>query len=287
MLYTETPDLSTSSIQPLDLQQLLGRICVRPPYFALRHPRLVQQTFEAEAVAELPQGAECGPMQGAELSRHAAIAGSCAAALLQEDDKRRYYLAQEAEYRGSYSDAPYGTPILLRAHCTELTKRQARAEVTAFVHGEVLTTLSVLYTILPDSAFERLFKTRLQPTPPARAMASLPLGTVERQGDSFVRVIDHVPAAACAGHFDGYPAMPVAMLMGQLSYLASHALGGASFYSPHTTVEAKDFCWAGEQARFQVRPTSRSGSHVAFACHAWADGREVGAMSLTVTLTDT
>src|SRR5690606_12412244 len=88
--------------QPLErgaLRELLARICVRPPYFALTDLSLEGLELHATARAESPAYSEVGAMPAAELGRHAAIVGLTVAASRQADDDRRYYLARRAECR--------------------------------------------------------------------------------------------------------------------------------------------------------------------------------------------
>lgn len=282
----QVPFTGPIPVKPARVEEeaLLSRICVRPPYFALREMAFDGETFAAQVRAEVPQGAELGPIQGADLSRHAAIAGLCRAALAQGDDKRRYYLAQQAWYEGHPSDAPYGSPVTLRASLADLSKRSARASIEATAQGAPLARLEVEYTVLTEAAFERLFQSRRRPTPESGAMAALPPGHIERRGATLARALDHVPAEACAGHFEHYPAMPVAILMGQLAQLAGMGLGDGPvpYRVVRGRVEAQDFCWAGEPARFEVTPTAGDGGLHTFRCTAHASGRLTGSMDLTL-----
>ncbi|WP_229752797.1 hypothetical protein [Deinococcus aerophilus] len=277
----------TALSRHLSTDRLLARICVRPPYFALSDLSAEAGRLNATARAELPRSQELGPIQGAELSRHAAIAGLCAAALAQADDQRRYYLAQKAQYTGFLNDAPYGSVITLQAELLNLSKREATARIEAFAGGKPLAVVEVEYTILTDSAFSRLFRSRARPEFSAEGlgrMPALPDGTIQRDGPRWIRRIGEVPVQACAGHFDRYPAMPVAILMGQLSQLAGLSLGGdQAFFIPHAEVVAHDFCWAGESATFEVEETSAQAANHVFACQAEAAGRTVGQMQLTLS----
>ncbi|WP_029479600.1 hypothetical protein, partial [Deinococcus frigens] len=278
----------------VDSANLLRRICVRPPYFALKELHLEDEDLRAEVQAELPQSAELGPIQGAELSRHAAIAGLCVAALAQPDDQRRYYLAQRASYQGFANDAPYGSRVTLRATLLGLTRREATARIQAVVGGLPLAEVEVQYTILTDNAFARLFRSRERPdlvdqsaspsvSQPLDRMPPLPPGQLSHSGDTWTRHISEVPAAACAGHFERYPAMPVAILMGQLSQLAGLSLGeGQPFWIPQASVEAHDFCWAGESVTFEAQATRGQRPLNHFECRAVASGRTVGQMQLTL-----
>lgn len=286
MLFRDTASFLPQTFTDVSAEALLQRICVRPPYFALRQVRAQPGALVATVRAELPPGPEIGPIQGAELSRHAAIAGLCVAALAQPDDQRRYYLAQHARYEGRPSAAPYGAEVVLQADLLHLDKRAATAYIEARAGGQPLAAVEVHYTVLTDSAFSRLFRTRARPAfragGPAR-MPALPAGEVRAHDGRWTRHIAQVPEAACAGHFDGYPAMPVAILMGQLANLAGQALGaGRAYHIAGAQVDAHDFCWAGEAATFEVAPERRDGPRTLFGCQALAAGRTVGQMQLTL-----
>jgi len=272
-----------------DARAALGRICVRPPYFALRDPRRVGARLEATVVAEAPPFLEVGPITAAELGRHAAIAGLLHAATEQTDDGRRYYLARQASCRYRPSAAPYGTPVRLQSVVAELGKRDARVRVEASVAGAPLASFELRYAILPEAAFERLFRTRARPTPAAANPYGRLLATdYRRDGDAVEQLVDGLPVEACVGHFDGHPAMPVAVLMGQLSYLAGQLFDAegtsgrtlAPFRVVRGEIEADDLAWAGERARFRVVRDGSDADGRRFRCSAEANGRSVGQMQL-------
>lgn len=270
---------------------LLSRICVRPPYFALEDVSLEGLELHATATAESPPVQETGPMPAAELGRHAAIAGLSLAALTQSDGARRYYLARRAECRYAPSAAPYGTPVRFVARLLALDKRASRAAVVATAAGAPLAAFEIDYTVLTESAFERLFRTRSRPT----AAAPSPYGallTTSWHGtpDCGEQVVDEVPAAACVGHFESYPALPVAVLMGQLSYLAGR-LHGEPYRVVRGEVEASDLVWAGERAVFSAMRAGFGGhpeveSARRYRCQAAAGDRVVGAMTLWLESVD-
>jgi hypothetical protein len=276
-----------------DARAALGRICVRPPYFALRDPTRVGARLEATVVAEAPPFLEVGPMTAAELGRHAAIAGLLHAATEQADDGRRYYLARQASCRYRPSDARYGTPVRLHSSVAELGKRDARVRVEASVAGAPLASFELRYAILPEAAFERLFRTRARPTPAAANPYGRLLATdYRRDGDAVEQVIDGLPVEACVGHFDGHPAMPVAVLMGQLSYLAGQLFDAgegralAPFRVVRGEIEADDLAWAGERAHFRVVRDGSDADGRRFRCSAEANGRSVGQMQLWLAPTE-
>ena len=272
---------------PVDarLPELLGRICVRPPYFALEELECTGSTLTAVARAEMRIGGERGPMTGAELGRHAAIAGLCGAAMRQEDDRRRYYLAQRAECRYYRSDAPFGSEVALRAQLVHLDKRQARSWVTVRCQGQPLADLDISYTILTEPAFARLFAARRQGTAAAAAgFEPLLHGDLRRDARSAEFEVGSVPVEACSGHFDDFPVLPVAVLMGKLSELAGVVLGAPAvpYRVSRGSVSARDLCWAGDPVTFGVDLRDMIGSEAHFSCTAESEGRTVGSMKLVL-----
>lgn len=274
-----TRDPSLAVLDRLEVGDLLHRICVRPPYFALTDLQSDGQTFSATAVAESPVTNEVGPMQASEISRHAAICGLCAVALTFSDGDRRYYLAQDAVYRGFANAAPYGTAAAFRASVVEQNRRQATAEIKVTAGGNPLAQLRVTYTILSEPSFRRLFRSKYSPDfvgLQRDRMPDPPAGEFSRSGNTSVLTLEAVPEEACAGHFEHYPAMPVAVLMGQLGLVAGRRHGGP-YRVQSATMTASDFCWAGESARFEVTPLAGAGM---YACRAVATDAVVSEMTL-------
>lgn len=259
---------------------VLQRIGVQPPYFALHPlPVSVPGLFSAVATAEFPRGLEQGPMRGAEVARHGAIAGLCAAASAQPDDRRRHYLAQRAEYHGFVNPAPYGTEVRFEAHCEQLDRRAARARVAASADGRPLGSLLVDYTVLTEAAFERLFRSRRTPTGPSAALAPLAAGELHCGDGVARRLVPSVGADACAGHFHDHPALPVAVLMQQLSDLGGALMG--SYWGLGCVVEADDLCWAGDPAEFEMGVVAECAELVRFRGRVSSAGREACRAEIT------
>jgi hypothetical protein len=240
----------TLTARPVSQNTLLARICVRPPYFALQDTHLKGDLFVAEAKAELPQGLALGPMRPGDLSRHGAIAGLCALAVQQKDDERRYYLATDATFTGYPSQAPYGSSLRFEAEATELGKRNARAFVTVYAYQERVATLEVEYSILSTLLFERLNAHRQQPTSQA-ALEPLMVKDIEWRGNTGVYRVPALPVGMCAGHFDNFPAAPVALLMDQLAQIAERFVDRPS-YIASGQVSATRLCWAGDEVTLSM-----------------------------------
>lgn len=272
-----------------DVAAALRRICVRPPYFALRDGVREGRFLHASAVAESPPFLERGPMPAAEVGRHAAIAGLLHAALEQRDDARRYYLARQATCVYAPNAAPYGAPVSLRTEVVDLDRRAAHVVVEAHTDAGSLAQVELRYAILTEPAFERLFRNRGQanPTSPSPFGQLLSEG-YEHHGDVVCQTIDSIPVAACTGHFDGFPAMPVAVLMGQLAFLAGRLFdddrGAPSpFRVTRGEIAADDLVWAGESARFVVARNGADADGRRFRCQVDVADRTVATMALWLT----
>lgn len=272
-----------------DVAAALRRICVRSPYFALRDAVREGRFLHATAVAESPPFLERGPMPAAEVGRHAAIAGLLHAALEQRDDARRYYLARAATCVYVPNGSPYGAPVALRTEVLDLDRRAAHVRTEARTEDGPFAQIELSYAILTEAAFERLFRHRAQPTPPSPS----PFGRLltegyEHHGDAVSQNVPAIPIAACTGHFDGFPAMPVAVLMGQLAFLAGRLFDDdhgapAPFRVTRGEIAADDLAWAGEPARFVVARDGADGDGRRFRCQVDADGRTVATMALWLT----
>ena len=247
--YHEAP--AVSEVLPNDL---LSRICVRPPYFALRNVRLEGDFLVADAKAELPQGLALGPMRPGDLSRHGAIAGLCALALKQKDDERRYYLASSATFTGCLSQAPYGAQLRFEAEVTSFGKREGSVFITAYNYQERIATLDVTYTILTTSLFERLNAHRRQHTPRVE-LKPVTVNDISWRGNTGLYQIPTLPVEMCAGHFDDFPAAPVALLMDQLAQIAEQFVDRPSFIA-YGQIEADRLCWAGEPVDLSMTKVS-------------------------------
>ncbi len=202
---------------------------MRPPYFDLGELR---ETGEGIVTADIPltpaTGTEVGAMEAAQVARHLAILGSCAAALGRSDDARHHYLATKAHY-ARLSNAPATTDEALTAEAVAswVDRRSARALIKlGTVSGQGLNLLDVEYTVLSPKMFARFNPPVELPEEPVAEEAELdelPFDVTYHDGGLRVDC-GPVPASLCAGHFPDYPAAPVAIVMGQLCRAAGLGL---------------------------------------------------------------
>lgn len=282
---------------------LLSRICVRPPYLALASLRHHDEgTVSGFVRPEQPLGRERGPITGAEAGRHLAILGSCAAALANPRQERHYYLAVAAELRRELEDdVPVlpGEALAALATCGHVGKRDARAHAVLEARvgdGSRVATvysLSVTYNVLTENVFGRLFRGRAIPEgPPA---ATSPYGRLvtppvrERGPASLVSAPERVAVEQCRGHFEGYPALPVAVVMHKLAALAGQLLAERAgdpdvrFVVQHAVVRASSLAWAGDAVTYRVEHLGDDGADALLLCHAATDsGEDIGEMRLTL-----
>ncbi len=219
-------------------------------------------------------------MAAGDIGRHGAIVGLCCAALAQRDDTRRYYLARQAECRGFYLGTREGT-VSFDGELERLDKRSAVSVVRVRLGEQTLSELRISYTILTASAFERLFSERARSQPlvfPQTYDGTLE-GHHERFDDVCRLTVPAVPLRVCAGHFQGYPAMPVAALMSQLSQLAGEMMDKPYIIS-QTSISADDLLWAGSEAVFEVRRTYCQGTDHYFSGDVSSQGVSKGKVEM-------
>jgi hypothetical protein len=271
----ETDQLS--SLHAMTGQALADRICVSPPYFALRNLHWGSQLL-ASAVAEANPHGERGPMTAAEIGRHAAIAGLSSIALSQPTSRRHYYLAQGARCRFFPSDRPFGTEVDFMATPGPLQPRKVTASIKAVIGETLLAECEVDYALLRDDLFARLFAKRKLDDALVQGHHREPLPL--RMLSTSRGVIDAVPRSACAGHFAGYPALPVAVLTGNFVHLAARSLNISRYRIASADVEADALAWADEEVTLDVAVTDESAGDVIFECTAHSGSQRIGRMRL-------
>ena len=208
------------------------RIAVQPPYFSFRRLYITSDSSHSEIYGEFepeqPLGAEIGLLCAAEIGRHLAILGSCAAALTH--DNRIYYLATQAKYKLLHPTTGDQSSRMLcaRARVLERGRNTLRAE------GEILTNnipfahLDVRYQVLSQELFERLFQCsdyseKLSvTTSPYTQPLSLEYDVVNN-GVLTAHSNGLLPIQ-CAGHFPKYPAWPVALMAYGIGQVSSHLI---------------------------------------------------------------
>jgi len=239
-------------------------IDVSRPYYNLKEEAIINNPttgalkgFSASVTPEMPLSYESGTMTAAEAGRHTAIAGSVAAALLNQEQnggtrEKHYYLALDAHLR----QEPINSQIFKQfetigkpskkgdakvfARATEVNKRDATAEVYLLTDDNILWHITVTYKIIPFKVFDRFFPLSIDPklTGPWDPNTPNPYkGTINTyiapqplahwnnptvyHCKSHLR--DAIPSM-CAGHFDTNPCFPVAFLCSYLFNIGAESV---------------------------------------------------------------
>jgi 3-hydroxymyristoyl/3-hydroxydecanoyl-(acyl carrier protein) dehydratase len=273
--------------KPLDVASL---ICVSPPYFALSDLR---QAAPGEVSASI--SAEAGPMGQAasigigEVGRHLAILGLCGAAAVNPDAGRHFYLARTVRLQwlapaGVESD-PDASRLRGHARARFTSPRDAQADTKLMdLDGRVLARAQLEYLVITTSAFARLFASATDgpgiPGPPARALGAsphgraLPLTAVRCDRRGVLTAELEVSADMGAGHFDGFPMLPVATTASAMGDLLGHFVRrltgnpAARWLTRTVDIAAERFVPAGSVVTFTVRPNRRSRTTHSFHCDA-------------------
>jgi 3-hydroxymyristoyl/3-hydroxydecanoyl-(acyl carrier protein) dehydratase len=218
---------STTESVGIDAAMVLNRISVRPPYFALEDLTVQGEGMVTATVPVAPAPApEVGAIEAAQVARHLAILGSCAAALGRDDDKRHHYLATKAHYtRLSNAPTEIDGPLRADAVASWNDRRTARALVKlATAGGQGLNLLDVEYTVLAPKMFDR-FNPPMDADQLELAATAGDLSFETEVTTGGIRVeCGVIPTSVCAGHFPDSPAAPVAIVMGKLCRAAAEAM---------------------------------------------------------------
>ncbi|MEV4745797.1 hypothetical protein AB0K21_05420 [Streptosporangium sp. NPDC049248] len=300
----------------LTASELYSRICVRDPYFALKDVTVIGQGEVAAGVpVQQDPDMEAGCIGIAEAGRHLAILGSCAAAVVAPREGQHFYLATGA--RGQWLNPEP------QARASELLRGSAQAEHTgertAKAHtllsspdGTPLMRLDVDYDVLPAATFTRLFaKARvdmrreprlddgvrrapeewaeLRQNPYGKPLA---LRDWHPDGECLSATLGPVTADMCKGHFALHPAMPVAVVAGGMTRVATALLRrlegapSARCVTKGVRLVAHSLAYAGQTVRFSAHRRTREGADHDFRCWAEVGERVVAELDITFTRVD-
>ena len=258
----------------LSASDICARIAVQPPYFAFtRLDAMPDSTVYGEFTPEQPLEYEKGPITAAEIGRHLAILGSCAAAVLS-DDLNVYYLATNASYRRLRSTEPTSCrrPLKARARIAQQSRRTLVAEAT--VSDETpFAELTTHYQIMPGLVFDRVFAEHRVPSvqPPlyqSPYATLLPLTFDTPIGLSLLAHSAPLHPSACSGHFPDFPAWPVALIMHSLERTAGRLLHHLAAREIAYTVTQADL--SADRVAFAHQPLT---FHVSLNCDAAHTGQ--------------
>ena len=261
-----TDKISYDAIQDL--------IDVSRPYYNLKDEAIISDSttgafngFVATVTPEMPLSYESGTMTAAEAGRHTAIAGSVAAALLNQEagtEGKHYYLALDANLRqepvdpkviDSFDNLAPPTKkgdAKIFAYATEVNKRDATSEVYLLTDDKTMWHITVTYKIIPFKVFDRFFPLSVDPSetgpwdpittqnPYLKGVSThiTPQPSAHWNDPNVYKCKSHLPQTVpsmCAGHFDTNPCFPVAFMCSHLFNIGAESVAELSGVSlPYT-----------------------------------------------------
>ena len=305
--FTEPDDAAILDlIHSNDLEERIQRlICVTKPYYALKNLQESGNALQAEINIENIFSGESTIISGAEAGRHLAILGSCALALQNPLDEKHYYLANKAYIeRGEdlsqiiKSGIIAGSRLVVKAKALELDlkKKSGNAEAAIYTQsGKLIFKLNVSYQVLKATLFQKLFSKNFfknqfpifeNPYSKNIEIKNIAYDKTVLKGDLGI-----VSPEKCPGHFDNYPALPIAVLCSTLARLGAKHMGKLLHSSKlqytikKVDVSAHNLAFAGEHIMINSSFLRKDSSEYTFDVNATnREGKNIGAIKITYEL---
>ena len=233
---------------------------VTTPYFALKNVCVNDDIVEAEMQQELFDKQQVDGMTLAEAGRHMAILGSLAAASLNPIKEKHYYLASHAVLERVHEKPCHDKRYTAHMRATSFNKKNATASGSLYdEEGKLFYTAVVNYSVLTINLFDRFFSNFKVDGFNANGVS--PYGDVVEFQDVLleekrsVAILGKVDKKWCVGHFDNYPALPVAQIsQGLMNLAARHNASKSNDVQPFCVkkviMHATSFIFADEYIQF-------------------------------------
>ena len=217
--------------EPLSARSILKKICVSPPYFALTDFKSCNNNqLQAKFAIENLAYTESFIISSGEAGRHLAILGACALSLQNPGDDQFFYLATHAV--GNNEEVNPGlfkkptdrkTTFTVKAIVLSLDvcKKIGMADTWLYTEdGTLVSRLRVTYQVLSCRLFQKLFSKGYNENAIATHFnpytGTISLHDVKFANNNFSGQTGVIKPEQCAGHFEKYPALPVAFLCSAL-----------------------------------------------------------------------
>lgn len=252
---------------------------VKAPYNVLFDVNIIgDKNIKAKVENEYIYKDEYGPVSVSESGRHLAILGSLLLADKAED--KNYYLATGANIkRHQFASFPVTQNFNLSAELISLDKKKGE------VYGQILNEENetiyeafISYSVLKDSLFSRLFKkyrieNSLQPFVQNPYTTRRGFSEINVCSDKIEAVYGVIAPEDCQGHFQEFPALPVAIianLFGELGVrLFLHNFPKFSkAYFTNAKLSAERLAFHGEFLTFRAEVVTKSTDVLDFRCEA-------------------
>lgn len=242
---------------------ILENISVTKPYFALSNLNCSGEYIYAEFTTELTEITEEGPISAAEVGRHMAILGSVVLAKENPKKERHHYLATDALIKRCSSKSSTNHPLTCRAKMVSINRKKGVVEGEIFDHdGTVLYKIEVCYMILGHMIFERMFADHRVDTdfdPDYNPYTSDTQFTdLKLDVKSCKASIGIITKEDCPGHFNSYPALPVARMgtsmgkIGGIHFMHLNPSEKKKYFISSAELHAKQLVFTGEEIKFRT-----------------------------------
>lgn len=274
---------------------ITSRICVSAPYFALEGLREVggPGAVAAEVRVDVDPGRQAAVIGCAEVGRHLAILGLCAAATVNPAADRHFYLARKARIDWLAGPTVGGTGRLLTGHARAAFTGRRTATAQALLEGREgrLARAVIDYDVLSAPLFLRAFGSAPAPSLPVGDPYGDPLPLSGITADSVgARAALDVTADLCPGHFDERPVLPVAMIGAAMTDLIDHVVAqlsadpGVRWLPGIVEIEAFRFAPAGSRVDFELVSRAGRTTPVGFTCTARIGADVLATGDIDITL---
>ena len=286
--------LSNLNLKTEQIFDFTHKIAVKAPYFALTSFSSPQEnTLTTQVTNQQPMGEEIGGMTGSEIGRHLAILGSCAATTFGNFPGKHYFLATKAHLKRKklVLDFPSGSSFEGKATLTSFDKRNAFVETILCKNSVELYSLDVQYRVLQERLFQKLFRSLHRSHKNSTKnpyLQDFPIHPLEQTKQKLKAVMPPLPLESCAGHFEGYPCLPVAILARSLSRVAGQLLKeiredqGTNYSMVEAQVQAEGLAPVDSPVELEATFLEKSGKYYIFDCQARSSQKLVGSIRCTL-----
>lgn len=251
------PNFNTTSTA----SHLADNIMVEAPYNILSDYQLqADGSITANVSNEYLHENEGGPISCAEFGRHLAILGSILLAHEYNHKDNHYFLANHADLKRVHEYVTQSEAFTLIARVVSKGKRKATIEGVIYDRFEIpVYKAEISYQVMHPRIFNRFFgkhqltHTYTNEVSPYIQRKNLSQVAISHQDATATYGI--IEANDCEGHFQDYPALPVALVGGLFCELGMHLVRSVLPYQTiialSTDIKASRLAFTGEELKFE------------------------------------
>ncbi|MFA9391248.1 MAG: hypothetical protein ACERKD_15675 [Prolixibacteraceae bacterium] len=242
---------------------ILANISVTKPYFALKDLRSIDEYFCADFTTELMNIDEVGKISSAEVGRHMAILGSLVLSKENPKKEKHHYLATDAVITRCTTKTSNNNTFRCRAKLVSMNRKKGVISGEVFEQdGTLLYTIEVIYMVLGQAIFERMFadhrvETQFDPSFNPYTHDS-PFIDLKLSMETCSASIGVVKKEDCPGHFNNFPALPVARMgtsmgkIGGLHFMHLNPNAKNKYFISNAELHARQLVFTGEEVKFRT-----------------------------------